>query len=243
MGINHLQRTAQHSHPVKMDRIRQQMQQTDQSSIVDKRTGDHADISEAGRLALKEKMVQMEKWERTEEIKGLPSLNSGAYGIMQDFEEMVAAQEGPKTNTFDGHVDKMTQAYQMMKERIEEKYAAPQGRKEYYTAKDGSMQELTKDKELEMLDEAYETHSRFMAASTQIWSELQDFKARIEYHSNGAQDKAPASKKHSVEMKEQAYNVFMSAIGGKNEKGLASITQETRKALNGIWDAMRGMVK
>lgn len=82
------------SHPVKMDRIRRQMRQTDQSSIVDKRTGDHADISEAGRLALKEKMVQMEKWERTEEIKSTPSLNSGAYGIMQDFEEMVAAQEG-----------------------------------------------------------------------------------------------------------------------------------------------------
>ena len=43
-----------------------------------------------------------------------------------------------------------------LKDRIEEKYAASDGRKEYYTAQDGSIQELTKEKELEMLDKVFQ---------------------------------------------------------------------------------------
>ena len=238
MDINHMQRAAQRSYHVNADRIKQQMQQMDKGSAADYRMCDRAEISEEGRNALKEKMAQMGKWERTENIKELAALHSGAYGIMNDFEKIVAGQDGPPTDTFDGHVNKMVHAYQVMKEKIEEKYAAPDSRKEYYTAEDGSMQELTKEKELEMLDKAYETHSRFMAASTQIWSELQDFKARTDYHGSGVQDKEPAVRTDSVKIRKQAYAAFMSAIGG-NHGQLDSITQETRKVLNGIWDAVR----
>ena len=240
MDINHLQRTPQHSYQVNTERIKQHWQQMDRSSMTDQGSCDCADISEEGRNALKEKMAATKKRGQMEDIRKLPSLHAGAYGMMNEFEKMVAEQEGPETDTFDGHVDKMVQAYERMKERIEAKYASPDSRKEYYTAKDGSIQELTKEKELEMLDEAYETHSRFMAANTQIWSELQDFRARIEYHSNSEQTKEPVAKRHSTEVKEQAYNAFMSAIGGKNGGLWGQMTQETRTLLNGIWDAMRG---
>ena len=53
--------------------------------------------------------------------------------------------------TFDSFVNKMAYAYQLMKDRIEEKYAASDRQKQYYTAADGSAQDLTKEKELEML--------------------------------------------------------------------------------------------
>ena len=150
--------------------------------------------------------------------------------------------EGAKTDTFDGYVNKMASAYQLLKDRIEEKYAASGSGKEYYTVEDGSTQELTKEKELEMLDKAYETHSRFMAANTQIWSELQDFKAQTVYHSGGSEKEAAA-------VKEQAYYAFMDAVSEKNggrlkqEKGSLNqfrldlgISPSARNTLNGIWD-------
>ena len=36
----------------------------------------------------------------------------------------------------------------------------------------GKIEELTKEKELDMLNQAYENHSNFMATSTEIWSEM-----------------------------------------------------------------------
>ena len=90
--------------------------------------------------------------------------------------------EGAKTDTFDRYVNKMASAYQLLKDHIEDKYAASGGGKGFYTAEDGSAQEPTKGKELEMLDKAYETHSRFMAPNTQIWSGLQGFKVQTVYY-------------------------------------------------------------
>ena len=140
-------------------------------------------------------------------------------------------------------------AYQLMKERIEEKYTMPDHQKEYYTAEDGSIQELTKEKELEMLDKAYETHNSFMATSTQIWSELQDFKAQTVYHSSGTKAEASTTTKQNTDIKEQAYNAFMSAINDENTGLLKhkddnlnnlhlnlGISSSARNMLNGIWD-------
>lgn len=45
-----------------------------------------------------------------------------------------------------------------------------------------------------MLDNAYETHSRFMATFTQIWNKLQDFKIQITYHSDNSKTKTSATK-------------------------------------------------
>ena len=271
MDINNLQRTLPQSYHVDAGRIRERLQQADKGIAAGKRQGDSVDISGEGRRVLREKMSAAKRMEPSGDIGKLSPINSGAYGMMNDFEKVMSElgggsvsdefvtkdysqedvdalkarfeeTEGAKTDTFDSYVNKMASAYQLLKDRIEEKYAASGGGKEYYTAEDGSTQELTKEKELEMLDKAYETHSRFMATNTQIWSELQGFKAQTVYHSGG-------SEKEAAVVKEQAYRAFMDAVSEKNggrlkqEKGSLSqfrldlgISPSARNTLNGIWD-------
>ena len=271
MDINNLQRTPSHSYRVDADRIKQRLQQADKGIVVDQLQGDRVDISGEGRRALREKMSAARRMEQSGDIGKHLSINSGAYGMMNDFEKVMSelgggsvsdefvtkdysqvdvdalkarfeGKDGTKANTFDSYVNKMASAYQLLKDRIEEKYAASGGRKEYYTAEDGSTQELTKEKELEMLDKAYETHSRFMATNTQIWSELQGFKAQTVYHSGGSEKEAAA-------VKEQAYRAFMDAVSEKNggrlkqEKSSLNqfrldlgISSSARNTLNRVWD-------
>lgn len=271
MDINNLQRTLPQSYHVDVGRIRESIQQADKGIAAGKRQGDSVDISGEGRRVLREKMSAAKRMEPSGDIGKLSPINSGAYGMMNDFEKVMSElgggsvsdefvtkdysqedvdalkarfeeTEGAKTDTFDSYVNKMASAYQLLKDRIEEKYAASGSGKEYYTVEDGSTQELTKEKELEMLDKAYETHSRFMAANTQIWSELQDFKAQTVYHSGGSEKEAAA-------VKEQAYYAFMDAVSEKNggrlkqEKGSLNqfrldlgISPSARNTLNGIWD-------
>lgn len=271
MDINNLQRTLPQSYHVDVGRIRERIQQADKGIAAGKRQGDSVDISGEGRRVLREKMSAAKRMEPSGDIGKLSPINSGAYGMMNDFEKVMSElgggsvsdefvtkdysqedvdalkarfeeTEGAKTDTFDSYVNKMASAYQLLKDRIEEKYAASGAGKEYYTAEDGSTQELTKEKELEMLDKAYETHSRFMATNTQIWSELQGFKAQTVYHSGGSEKEAAA-------VKEQAYYAFMDAVSEKNggrlkqEKGSLNqfqldlgISLSARNTLNGIWD-------
>lgn len=46
---------------------------------------------------------------------------------------------------------------------------------------------LEKEKELDMLNQAYENHSNFMATSTEIWSELKNFTPTLTYHKGSGQ--------------------------------------------------------
>ena len=271
MDINNLQRTLPQSYHVDAGRIRERLQQADKGIAAGKRQGDSVDISGEGRRVLREKMSAAKRMEPSGDIGKLSPINSGAYGMMNDFEKVMSElgggsvsdefvtkdysqedvdalkarfeeTEGAKTDTFDSYVNKMASAYQLLKNRIEEKYAASGSGKEYYTAEDGSTQELTKEKELEMLDKAYETHSRFMATNTQIWSELQGFKAQTVYHSGGSEKEAAA-------VKEQAYHAFMDAVSEKNggrlkqEKSSLNqfrldlgISSSARNTLNRVWD-------
>lgn len=265
MDINNLQRTPSYSYRVDADRIKQRLQQADKSSVSNQRQSDSVDISEKGLTALKEKMSAIGRIGQNEDITKLSPMNSGSYGIMNDFERIMSElgegavsndlvskdysqesvdvlkaklekEEGTKTDTFDSYVNKMVSAYQLMQDCIEEKYAATDRQKEYYIAADGSTQELTKEKELEMLDHAYEAHSKFMATSTQIWSELQDFKVQINYHSGKAETEKSAAKNQNAGVKEQAYNAFLSAINKEN-----SISSSARSVLNSIWDYYANM--
>ncbi len=248
-----------------------------QNAAVKNQQSDRVDLSEEGRSALMEKMSAMKR-KQIENMDKLPTLSCREFGIMSDFNKVMSElgngrvsdefvtddysqeavdalkarfeqQEGAKTDMFDSYVNKMASAYGLMKERIEKKYEDSDRPKEYYTAEDGSMQELTKDKELEMLDKAYDTQSRFMSVSTQIWSELKDFKAQVNYHSGGAQAQETAVKNKSTNIREQAYNAFMSAV---SEENIGRLKQETgslnsvrlnldisasdRNVLNSIWD-------
>lgn len=255
-NYNNMERVSSYSYQVDTDKIKQRILQADRDRAANHHQSDSVDISDEGLNALKEKMSTIEHIGQAGEIKELASLSSGAYGIMNDFEKIMSElngdfekEKGTKTNTFDSYVNKMAAAYQLMKERIEEKYTMPDKQKEYYAAEDGSMQELTEEKELEMLDKAYETHSSFMATSTQIWSELQDFKAQTVYHSNGTETEESTTKKQNKDIKEQAYNAFMSAINEENTGLLKQkegnlnklhlnleISSSTKNILNGIWD-------
>lgn len=247
----------------------------DKTSVPKKRQNDSVDISAEGRNALREKTSKINSLSQIGDIRKLSSITSGSYGIMNEFEKLlselgsdtvsdesdVAAvkarfekEDGPKTDSFDRYVNKMASAYQLMKDRIEEKYDTPDRQKEYYSAADGSTQEMTKEKELEMLDNAYTTHSEFMAASTQIWSELQDFKAQITSHSGKAEPEAPAAEKQKADIKEPAYRAFLSAISDDNRSLLSQktgslnhfrldldISSSERNLLNGIWDYYANM--
>ncbi len=283
MDINNLQRTPSYSYRVDVDRIKQRLQQADKNSVSNQRQNDSVDISEKGRMALREKMSATGKTGQNEDITKFSPTNFGSSGIMNDFEKIMSElgggavsndfvskdysqesvdvlkakfekEEGTKTDTFDSYVNKMASAYQLMKDRIEEKYAATDRQKEYYIAADGSSQELTKEKELEMLDNAYETHSRFMATSTQIWSELQDFKVQINYHSSNSETEKSETKNQNAGVKEQAYKAFMSAISKENGRMLKQktgslnhfrlnlgVSSSARNVLNGIWDYYANM--
>lgn len=277
MKVNTFDRIPSYSYRVDADKIKQNLQQAEKNNIADQQRGDRATISEEGRNALKEKMTAMERFGQTGEIKTLSSV--GAYGVSNDFERIMSElgsssvsddfvskdycqekvdrlkarfekEEGTKINSFDCYVNKMASAYNLMRNSIEEKYAVSDRQKEYYVADDGSTQELTKEKELEMLDNAYETHSRFMATSTQIWSELQDFKVQTVYHSSGAKTETSSTKEQkNIGIKEQTYNALMSAIGTENSRLLEQktgslnhfhlnldISSSERDVLNSIWD-------
>ena len=244
-------------------------------------SSDTAVISEEGRKALQNKMSAFAKTGTETEVRRLSSVSS--FGYCNDYEKILSElsngsvsdefvtenylqekvdalkskfkfQDEVKTDSFDCHVNKMVSAYNLMKDAIEDKYANPDRELEYYVADDGSMQELTKEKELEMLDKAYEKHSIFMATSTEIWADLKDFQPKINYYSNTGQAATSETQTFQSgykknEIKNQAYQAFMSAISGENRNMLLqeqgnlnqlklnlSISSSARTQINSIWD-------
>ena len=179
---------------------------------------------------------------------------------MEELKNHFEQEEGTRTDTFSRHLNQMTAVYQMMSENIDEKYANPDRETEYYIAEDGSTQELTKEKEQEMLNQAYSDHSECMATSMEIWNDLSGTEMYTRYDSrktttysmpvdNGknAGEKIVNAKKG--EIKNNAYQAFLSAIGGNNISKLMgtegswnhvkldlSISSSHVKDLNKIWD-------
>lgn len=143
-------------------------------------------------------------------------------------------------NHFDYHADQMSAAYEQMKNDIEAKYASDDYKPEYYIAESGRIEELTKDKELDMLKSAYESHSTLMATNTEIWAELKNFTPNTVYsHSSSASNDAQTPSKSEAEtgatqkghIKDIAYKAFMSAISPD-----FSISASDRSLLNSIWN-------
>ena len=143
-------------------------------------------------------------------------------------------------NHFDYHADQMSAAYEQMKNDIEAKYASDDYKPEYYIAESGRIEELTKDKELDMLKRAYESHSTLMATNTEIWAELKNFTSNTVYsHSSSASNDAQTPRKSEAEtgatqkghIKDIAYKAFMSAISPD-----FSISASDRSLLNSIWN-------
>ena len=102
-----------------------------------------------------------------------------------------------------------------------------------------------------MLGNAYENHSKFMAVSTEIWSNLQGFKPQVIYGSGNARTEQTAKEDDARKgiIKAQAFEAFMSAIDNGNIKFLPrygeslkdirldlAVTPDVRSGLNRIWD-------
>lgn len=201
-----------------------------------------------------------------ENFKSLSSVSSMDYvnrfekEVTDIFANVDTAKVG-KSDTFEHHVNRMAAAYDKMKNSIEKKYAAEDYKPEYYVADNGKIEELTKDKELDMLNKAYKSHSELMAVSTEIWSKLQDFKpTTVRYKSNGQssseQTTGESKEKNTVKssegkgnVKKMAYQAFLSAVNLDNQnlsqqyngdwKELRlnlNISDNDRKTLNSIWD-------
>lgn len=204
-----------------------------------------------------------------ESFKHLSSVNSSDY--LNRFEKEVtdifvqeSTDEDVKSDSFEHHVNRIAAAYDKMKNSIEKKYATEGRKPEYYVTDDGKIEELTKEKELDMLDKAYKSHSNFMAASTEIWSELQDFTPSVVYQKGNGQtgnkqsvsennEKDTARSEEKGVIRDMAYRAFLSAIQPGNQKLSQQysgdwrelrlnldLADSDRKILNGIWDYYAG---
>ena len=222
-----------------MDNARQELKQAGKGNTIFARR-DMADISKAGINALESKVPEK-----------LSSVSP--FSVMDSFEKQVSArkEKGVKSDAFECHVNQMASAYKQMRDDIEKKYADSGREKQYYIDNDGSVQELTQEKELEMLGNAYENHSKFMAVSTEIWSNLQGFKPQVIYGSGNARTEQTAKEDDARKgiIKAQAFEAFMSAIDNGNIKFLPrygeslkdirldlAVTPDVRSGLNRIWD-------
>lgn len=258
INITERQRSCQHkNYVVDMDRIRQESKRADRSNDIVIRN-DTVDISRAGRNALENKMSALSRAGQNKAAGKLSPVSS--FSVISEFERAVSAEkeEGIKSNTFDYHVNQMVSAYKRMRNGVEEKYADTDREQQYYVADDGSIQKLTKEKELEMLDKAYEKHSKFMAASTEIWGNLQGFKPQMTYHSKSADtvQSVSADNTGNSGIKEQAYQAFMYSVNNENirllsqsKEGLSNIkldlgiSKSARNELNHIWDYYKAATK
>lgn len=229
MTANVIERQSQmqyEKYTIDTDRLTQRFQQKnmEQSAANEKSRRDTVNISEDARKALEELRKQ-----DNIEIAGTvePDRLCMELKVYEDYEKAVMAETREKVTSgnFDRHVDKMVSAYQKMKNEIEEKYA-----------------DADEDKELqlELLDKAYESHSRLMAEHTEVMYDLRDFTPRITYHSDKtAADQQVQTKPEKLVLagkyekgaiRDHAYSAFMAATG----KG--GTAPQGRADLNRIWD-------
>ena len=246
---------------------------------------DGAEISMEGKQALERKMSALAEQRGVDGICHLSSVSS--YDYISDFEKALSdlgksnvsseyltgnyaeeiadiasqfePEKGEKTDSFDRYVNKMVSVYNMMRDKIEAKYADSQREAEYYVADNGEIEELTKEKELKMIDKAYANHSTFIATSTEIWTDLQDFTPTVVYHKGSKQvdeeQTVNVSRKENTaeygekgKIKEMVSQAFLSAASDENRVLLAQqegslnhfklnlgISSSARGMLNGVW--------
>ena len=263
---------------INSDRINQKIETYKESSSF----YDEVEISAEGKKALENRMSVFAGQRSMDGIHHLSSVSF--YSYISDFEKALSdlgkgnvsgeymtgnyekeiagitarfeAEEGEKTDSFDRHMNKMVSVYNMMRDKIEAKYSGSEKEAEYYIADNGEMEELTKEKELKMLDKAYANHSTFMATSTQIWADLQNFTPTVVYHKGAIQaaseqaineDTTEYAEKGKIE--DMVSQTFMSAVSDEKRILLAQqkgslnhfkldlgISTSERSILNGIWD-------
>lgn len=177
---------------------------------------------------------------------------------ISELSEHFPSEEGTRTDTFSQYANKMAAVYKVMSDSIDEKYADSNNDTKYYFADDGTIQELTRDKEHEMLDRVYRDQCEFMAASTELWNTMDPSKYYTIYDksqkkSNTEEDTTQTQSiivdSNKGEIKNAAYQAFMSAAGLDNMTTLFGtegtwnhvkldygISESQLSDLNKIWD-------
>ena len=237
MGIQIKGITSQYSgYSVDVARVRQRLEEQEAVQYPQ----DTAEISEAGKRALEKEMSAMSIGRQFAVAGHLSSVSS--YEYCSRFEKELTElkrDNDTKTNCFEYHVNKMVSVFEKMKADLEVKYDGDSETVEYYVSEDGSIAQLTKEKELEFLQNAYEKHSLLMATSTGIWAELAKQYGGVKLVENS----------NSEEIEKLAYRAFSSANNEENQLLVSqakdeldklrlnlNITSGARNWLNQIWD-------
>lgn len=149
---------------IDVDKVKQRL--NEQNSESTKKT-DEVCISEEGKIALEEKMTEVLA-EITPHIEGKLSDISSQYYVDVFGEKLIASE---KSKDMDAYFKKMKTIYHEMQEDIETKYNNDKQEEVYFISQNGVIEELTKEKELGLLDYAYESHKTLMENSMKIWKD------------------------------------------------------------------------
>lgn len=147
---------------IDVDNVKQKI--IEHKTEVAKKT-DEVCISQEGKTALEKRMSEFRD-ETVLHIKGKLSDISSQYYVDVFGEKLIASE---KSKDMDAYFNKMKTIYHEMQKDIEAKYDNDKQEEVYFVSQNGGIEALTKDKELELLDYAYETHKMLMTNSMKIW--------------------------------------------------------------------------
>lgn len=133
---------------------------------IDSRKKDECCISEEGKTALEEKRSEVHN-------STLPHITGKLSNISRQYYVDLfgkTLQMTPKSQSMDEYFVKMESLHEEMEKEIEDKYDNLR-KEEYFVSQNGMIEKLTKEKELELLHFAYESHKTLMRNSIEIWEE------------------------------------------------------------------------
>lgn len=131
----------------------------------DSRKMDKCCISEEGKTALEEKMSEAHDNTLPHVAGKISNISRQFYVDM--FGEKLQATE--KSEEMDAFFVKMQSLHKEMQKEIESKYDNSKQEDIYFVSLTGDVEKLTKEKELELLRFAYESHMDLMTNSMKIW--------------------------------------------------------------------------
>ena len=164
MNINtrsHLMATY-HEMSVNVDKVKHRI---DNQKWADSRKTDECCISEVGKSALEEKMPKFHDNTMPHITEKLSNISPQSYVDM--FGEKLQATE--KSEDMDAFFVKMQLLHEELQKEIESKYDNSKQEDIYFVSLTGDVEKLTKEKELELLRFAYESHKELMTNSMKIW--------------------------------------------------------------------------
>lgn len=126
---------------------------------------DEVCISEEGKLALEEKMAETRD-AVLPHIQGKISNIRRQYYVDKFGEKLIATE---KSKDMDAYFQKMKTMHEEMQDEIERKYENSKQEDVYFISQNGVIEELTKDKEMELLNFAYDSHKSLVLNSMKIW--------------------------------------------------------------------------